>query len=515
MPVCRTKDCGESLTGHRPLEDDDDVESFENEDRFDSIPGLAVAATNEESNSTSDSDEDNLADYFSEPSAVASSANPISISSCQTMKTNNVKEREEEQIAQTWMKNDTTTASTKPPIAPSSLQLQREAIADSKTQEDSIISPKNINLGVVGSANASITSGSPMAPGLMRFFVKGDGNKNHTKSPSVSKRDSPITTVTPTNVTQEEFEKDFDVQLPSGWSPKSKQDKPPKSSSKPKKDSEDVDGSFPKLQGNGSKMPSSTSKSYSSRMQTPKSMGESTAYHSANEVHPLDWSKGSEFEGASIGDSTYTDDENNNGTPNINEGWQQVGAGISPLNLSALTSNFMTPNTTDNHTQASVPTPSVGSLESTTSSRGSSKQLINDLVWLEKKIADVRKRVDKLDDEGSTTVSPPMSPESTNKKKSSVAGSPISHNIVCRDVIAPPGRLNVMIHSTKDGPAIHSVKGGSVLEGKLFKGDLVVAVDDIDTRTLNAVDVMEMMADKSDSERKITVIHFDKYDDFE
>ena len=139
------------------------------------------------------------------------------------------------------------------------------------------------------------------------------------------------------------------------------------------------------------------------------------------------------------------------------------------------------------------------------SSRGSSKELINDLVWLEKKIADVRARVDRLDgDDGGSLGSGPLSPASED-----TGGiSPISNKIICRDIIAPPGKLGMIIHSTKDGPAVHSIKPDSALEGQLFTGDLLVAVDGVDTRTSSAEDVMEIMTSKMDFERKITAIHF-------
>jgi C-terminal processing protease CtpA/Prc len=69
--------------------------------------------------------------------------------------------------------------------------------------------------------------------------------------------------------------------------------------------------------------------------------------------------------------------------------------------------------------------------------------------------------------------------------------------------------LNIVIHSTKDGPAVHTVKPGSSLEGHLFPGNLIIAVDNVDTRTFTAEQVMKMMAAKSGFERKITVLHFE------
>ena len=126
------------------------------------------------------------------------------------------------------------------------------------------------------------------------------------------------------------------------------------------------------------------------------------------------------------------------------------------------------------------------------SSAGASRQFINDLVWLEKRIAQVRNISPTPDDARATNCM-----------------SPIMQSIVCRDCFAPPGKLNVIIHSTKDGPIVHFVQEGSSLEGQLFAGDLIVAVDNKDTRSLTADMVTRMMQTKEESERKITVLHFE------
>jgi len=156
-----------------------------------------------------------------------------------------------------------------------------------------------------------------------------------------------------------------------------------------------------------------------------------------------------------------------------------------------------------------------GSTQDGSSHGSSSKQLINDLVWLEKKIADVRARVNRLDgdDSSGTPASTPekqaSSPDFVTSRSES--GSPISGNIVCRDCMAPPGKLQIVIHSTKDGPTIHDVRPGSSLEGQIFVGDLLVAVDDTDTRTFTAEAVMEVMVAKSSRHRKLTVLHFEEH----
>lgn len=70
----------------------------------------------------------------------------------------------------------------------------------------------------------------------------------------------------------------------------------------------------------------------------------------------------------------------------------------------------------------------------------------------------------------SITTSPYHETVYSNKEES------IMSSIVCRDCYAPPGKLNIVIHSTKDGPTVHSVKPGSSLEGHIFPGDLIIAV---------------------------------------
>ena len=285
----------------------------------------------------------------------------------------------------------------------------------------------------------------------------------------------------------------------------------------------------------------------------------SSMYHSMHDIHSLDWSntKGSvsEYgggENTSVGDSTLTSKSQSHLEHGVNistsghgdgHGWdgrvnRVPNEGRSPnsnLNNSKISSrtNFMTPSsefTKYGHGRGSghgnehgIPkpmdvSPRSHSNASSPSSRGSSKQLINDIVWLEKKIADVRKRVDKLDGEEESSnmsdFSPPVSPFSVNKSiggggagAGGGVGSPITTDIVCRDVVAPPGKLQIVIHSTKDGPAIHSVKSGSVLEGKLFSGDLILSVNDTDCRKMKAEDVMQMMASSNMRDRKLTVLH--------
>ena len=154
------------------------------------------------------------------------------------------------------------------------------------------------------------------------------------------------------------------------------------------------------------------------------------------------------------------------------------------------------------------------------SSSQASKNLISDLVWLENKIADVRQgsandppAINNVDSLSYVSADRRQSePSSQGSEFQKEKNESVMSSIVCRDCFAPPGKLHIVIHSTKDGPAVHTVKPGSSLEGHIFPGDLIISVDNVDTRSYSAEQVMKMMASKSNQERKITVLHFDEED---
>lgn len=61
------------------------------------------------------------------------------------------------------------------------------------------------------------------------------------------------------------------------------------------------------------------------------------------------------------------------------------------------------------------------------------------------------------------------------------------------DIVAPPGKLGIIIDTCSEGPIVHNVKPNSPLEGLIFKGDLVIAVDDEDTREWSAHYLTKLM----------------------
>jgi hypothetical protein len=110
--------------------------------------------------------------------------------------------------------------------------------------------------------------------------------------------------------------------------------------------------------------------------------------------------------------------------------------------------------------------------------------------------------VPKSDEENSVYSGLTMDEEKTPK----VAASPEGENEgEIREVYAPAGKLGVVIDTTKNGPVVHQVKVGSPLEGRIFTGDRIIAIDDIDTVNLSASAVTKIMARKCNEERVLRI----------
>jgi hypothetical protein len=48
-------------------------------------------------------------------------------------------------------------------------------------------------------------------------------------------------------------------------------------------------------------------------------------------------------------------------------------------------------------------------------------------------------------------------------------------------VLAPPGKLGIIIDTTVEGPVVHRVSVGSVMKLKLASGDIVTAINGVKT----------------------------------
>ncbi|CAB9524829.1 expressed unknown protein [Seminavis robusta] len=87
-----------------------------------------------------------------------------------------------------------------------------------------------------------------------------------------------------------------------------------------------------------------------------------------------------------------------------------------------------------------------------------------------------------------------------NRNGGGISGKPT------KDVLAPAGKLGIVIDTTLDGPVVHKVNPGSALEGKLKSGDIIVAIDDVDTRAMTAASITALMVKTANQRRKLSVI---------
>ena len=80
------------------------------------------------------------------------------------------------------------------------------------------------------------------------------------------------------------------------------------------------------------------------------------------------------------------------------------------------------------------------------------------------------------------------------------------------DVYAPSGPIGIVVDTSKNGPAVHSLKSTSPMLGLINPGDLIIALDDEDTRKMTAASLTRLMAKKSrQKERKITLLSSDGF----
>ena len=78
------------------------------------------------------------------------------------------------------------------------------------------------------------------------------------------------------------------------------------------------------------------------------------------------------------------------------------------------------------------------------------------------------------------------------------------------DVFAPPGPIGIVVDSTDKGPTVHGLKNTSPMIGLIAPGDLIVGLDDLDTRGMTAATLTRLMAQKANQkERKITLLTVD------
>jgi C-terminal processing protease CtpA/Prc len=87
--------------------------------------------------------------------------------------------------------------------------------------------------------------------------------------------------------------------------------------------------------------------------------------------------------------------------------------------------------------------------------------------------------------------------------------SSLRHNMIARSVMIPPGKLGIVVDTTLEGPVVNKVNDASPVEGLLFPGDIIVAVDDVDTRAMSASAIYSLMKKTSGERRTIIVLSED------
>jgi len=77
--------------------------------------------------------------------------------------------------------------------------------------------------------------------------------------------------------------------------------------------------------------------------------------------------------------------------------------------------------------------------------------------------------------------------------------------LITRKIKAPSGKLGIVIDTTVEGPVVHNVNEGSRLQGEIFPGDVIIAIDDVDTRAMSASAITALMVKTANQKRTLTV----------
>ena len=76
-----------------------------------------------------------------------------------------------------------------------------------------------------------------------------------------------------------------------------------------------------------------------------------------------------------------------------------------------------------------------------------------------------------------------------------------------RTVLAPPGALGIILTDSAQGPTVQSVKQGSTMQGKLFEGDVITSVNDVDVSAWESRRVTKFLKANLYTERKLKVFY--------
>lgn len=80
------------------------------------------------------------------------------------------------------------------------------------------------------------------------------------------------------------------------------------------------------------------------------------------------------------------------------------------------------------------------------------------------------------------------------------------HDMMKRVVVAPAGRLGIVIETTIVGPVVHQIFPNSPVGHMISLGDILVAINDIDTTTMSASAISNLICQTSDRSRTLTIL---------
>lgn len=83
--------------------------------------------------------------------------------------------------------------------------------------------------------------------------------------------------------------------------------------------------------------------------------------------------------------------------------------------------------------------------------------------------------------------------------------TPPTPSFSTRQVVAPPGRLGIVIDATAAGSVVHRVRPGSAMKMKLVPGDVITLIDGVETAGLSNSAISELMSARADQQRIFVV----------
>ena len=128
--------------------------------------------------------------------------------------------------------------------------------------------------------------------------------------------------------------------------------------------------------------------------------------------------------------------------------------------------------------------------------------MANDLFRLEAQLAEQVAR--QGEGSGRECQRPAVDPSSLSVTNMEILGAePVPRPNTCFTLIAPPGKLGILLHGpSSTGPThVSAVRSTSVLAGKVNVGDSFVSIDGEDVTQKGSRDITNIMARKSEFER--------------